>query len=74
MSLRQLDCRELNSPMPIVKLAMVMRTMEIGEELSVEATDAAFGEDLAAWARMSGNAILQFEDGDTKRAVIRRLK
>ena len=72
--MRQLDCRELNCPMPIVKLAMVMRTMEIGEELSVEATDAAFGEDLAAWARMSGNAILQFADGDTKRAVIRRLK
>jgi TusA-related sulfurtransferase len=60
--------------MPIVKLAMAMRTMEIGEELSVEATDAAFGEDLAAWARMSGNAILQFDDGDTMRAVIRRLK
>jgi tRNA 2-thiouridine synthesizing protein A len=74
MSMRQLDCRQLSCPMPIVHLAMAMKTMEIGEEVCVEATDAAFGEDLAAWARMSGNTIVDFDDGDPKRAIIRRLK
>lgn len=70
----QLDCRDLRCPMPIVKLAIAIRELEIGEQICVEANDAAFLPDVEAWSRMSGNEIVELIDGDVQRAVIRRCR
>ena len=66
-----LDCRELQCPMPIVRLAMAVRKLDAGAELWVEATDPAFELDVKAWAEMTGNELLAFEPGAVLRAHIK---
>ena len=67
-----LDCKGLACPMPLVALAKALKDMEAGETLMIEATDTAFGADLRAWARMTGNTLVEFEEGDVQKAVIRK--
>lgn len=68
---QELDCRNLQCPMPIVKLALAVRGMPAGSMLRIEATDPAFEADLRAWSVMTGNEIVGFEPGATQRARIR---
>ena len=68
---RILNCREMQCPMPIVKLSMAAKEMQAGEEIVVEATDPAFETDVRAWAKMTGHALESFEAGDVQRAKIR---
>lgn len=67
---RTLDCRQLQCPMPIVKLSLAVKGLASGEELVVTATDPAFGADLEAWASMTGHRIVAFDGGETMTARI----
>lgn len=69
---RQLDCANLNCPMPIVKISGEIRTMNTGDTLQITATDPAFKADLEAWVRKTGNELVSFKDGSLKVAVIRK--
>ncbi len=69
-----LDCRDLKCPMPIVRLAMAIRSAAVGDEVVVEATDPAFLADVRAWSRMTGHAIEREVDGAVKQAVIRKVQ
>ena len=66
---RQLNCRDLKCPMPIVQLAMAMRD---GDTVAIEATDPAFLVDVRAWSRMTGNPIASEVDAAIKHVVIRK--
>ena len=66
-----LDCRELQCPMPIVKLSLAVTDLEPGEEIVVEATDPAFEADVHAWSEMTGHVIERFDRGEVQRASIR---
>jgi tRNA 2-thiouridine synthesizing protein A len=67
-----LDCKQLNCPMPIVKISQAMKGMSAGETLEVEATDPAFEADLKAWTTQMGNELLEFSNGAVQRAVIKK--
>ena len=67
-----LDCRDLNCPMPIVKISRAMKSMPKGAHLVVEASDPAFRADLEAWIDRMGFSLLEFEDGAVKRALIKK--
>jgi tRNA 2-thiouridine synthesizing protein A len=67
-----LDCRELRCPLPIVKLSKAIKQMQPGQTLAVEASDPAFKSDLQAWLRTMGHELLEFADGATKKAIIRK--
>ena len=71
---QRLDCRNLKCPMPIVQLAMAIRTVAPGDEVAIEATDPAFLADVRAWSRMTGHAIAQEDDGVVKQVVIRKVQ
>jgi len=61
-----LDARGLLCPMPIVKTAKAMKELEPGQVLKVMATDRGSLADVPAWAKSTGNDLLeQQEDGDT---------
>lgn len=66
-----LDCRELQCPMPIVKLSLAVKGLTSGEELTVQATDPAFQADLDAWAEMTGHCVVAFDGGATMTARVR---
>jgi tRNA 2-thiouridine synthesizing protein A len=69
----QIDCRDLNCPMPIVRVSQKMKTMLDGQTLEVTATDPAFGADVRAWVNKMGHELLGLEQAPVQTAVIRKL-
>jgi tRNA 2-thiouridine synthesizing protein A len=69
----QLDARGLNCPMPIVKTAQAMKALASGQTVEVLATDPGSVKDFAAWARSTGNVLVeQSVGGDVYRFVMRK--
>jgi tRNA 2-thiouridine synthesizing protein A len=67
------DARGLSCPMPIVKTAQAIRTIDSGELIEVLATDPGSVKDFAAWSRTTGNELIeQTADGGVFRFVVRR--
>lgn len=70
---RTLDARGLACPMPIVKTAQLMRSMESGQTLEVLSTDPGSVKDFAAWSRTTGNPLLDSSsDAASYRFVLRK--
>ena len=59
-----LDCMGLYCPMPVLKIRQEMDKLAIGEILEVLADDPAAEEDLKAWAKRTGQKILEIEKTD----------
>jgi tRNA 2-thiouridine synthesizing protein A len=72
MADKSLDCKQLNCPMPIVKISQAMKEMSPGQTLEVEATDAAFQADLKAWVKQMGHELVEFSGGPVQRAIIKK--
>jgi tRNA 2-thiouridine synthesizing protein A len=60
--------------MPIVKTAGHMKTVPSGALVEILATDPGSVKDFAAWARSTGNPLVeQSQDGDVFRFIIRKV-
>jgi tRNA 2-thiouridine synthesizing protein A len=69
----QVDARGLSCPMPIVKTAQAVKGIVSGQTLEVLATDPGSQKDFAAWAKTTGNEIVeQSADGGVFRFVLRK--
>jgi len=55
---RELDARGLNCPLPILKTKKALSEMNSGEVLRVVATDPGSVRDFQAFARQTGNLLL----------------
>jgi tRNA 2-thiouridine synthesizing protein A len=67
----KVDARGLNCPMPIVKTAQAVKAMASGQTVEVLATDAGSVKDFAAWAKTTGNTIVeQTADGGVYRFLM----
>ena len=53
------DARGLSCPMPIVKTATAMRALASGKVVEVLATDPGSVKDFNAWARSTGNELIE---------------
>jgi len=70
---QRVDARGLSCPMPIVRTAQAIRTMASGDLLEVTATDPGSVKDFAAWARSTGNELVESgAEGGLFRFVLRR--
>lgn len=56
---RALDARGLNCPLPILKAKKALADMTSGQILQVICTDAGSVRDFQAFARQTGNELLQ---------------
>ena len=56
---RELDTRGLNCPLPILKAKKALSEMVSGELLRVESTDAGSVRDFQAFARQTGNDLIE---------------
>ena len=56
---RELDTRGLNCPLPILKAKKALAEMSSGDVLKVVATDPGSMRDFQAFARQTGNELLQ---------------
>lgn len=59
-----LDAKGLSCPMPIVKTKKAMNDLEVGQVLEIHSTDQGAKNDLAAWAKSSGNELLDHKEED----------
>ena len=59
-----LDLKGLACPMPVVKLSKAIKEVEVGQIIEATTTDRGSLTDFPAWAKTSGNEIVQTEEGD----------
>lgn len=59
---KELDTRGLNCPLPILKAKKALAEMRSGEILKVLATDPGSIRDFQAFARQTGNELLEQAD------------
>jgi len=70
-----LDCIGLYCPMPVIRTKEEMDKLDIGEILEVLADDSAAEEDLKAWAKRTGQKILEIErTNEGMRFLIQKIK
>ena len=58
---KELDTRGLNCPLPILKAKKALSDMQSGQVLRVVATDAGSVRDFQAFAKQTGNELLEQE-------------
>ena len=56
---KELDTRDLNCPLPILKAKKALAEMSSGDILKVVATDPGSMRDFQAFARQTGNELLE---------------
>jgi len=56
---KELDARGLNCPLPILKAKKALAEMQSGQTLRVVATDAGSLRDFQAFAKQTGNELLE---------------
>jgi len=70
---KERDARNLNCPLPILKAKKALADMNSGQILKVYATDPGSQRDFQAFARQTGNELVeQSSEGDTFIHLLRR--
>ncbi|MCK6414296.1 MAG: sulfurtransferase TusA family protein [Giesbergeria sp.] len=70
---KEIDTRGLNCPLPILKAKKALADMESGELLKVLATDAGSVRDFQAFAKQTGNELVEQQTvGEEYIHVLRR--
>ena len=69
-----MDLKGLPCPMPVVKISKGIKEVEVGQVVEVLTTDPGALVDFPAWARTSGNEIVEtLQDDGTIRIYVKRL-
>jgi tRNA 2-thiouridine synthesizing protein A len=62
---KELDARGLNCPLPILKAKKALAELQSGQVLKVVSTDAGSVRDFQAFAKQTGNELLEQQTRDT---------
>jgi TusA-related sulfurtransferase len=70
---KEIDTRGLNCPLPILRAKKALTGMQAGQVLKVVATDPGSVRDFQAFARQTGNELIdQQQDGEEIIHLLRR--
>ncbi len=58
MAEHTLDTRGLLCPMPVIKTQNAIRKLQVGDILTVQATDPGVLHDIPAWCRINGHKVI----------------
>ena len=61
---KELDTRGLNCPLPILRAKKALNDMQSGQVLKIVATDPGSVKDFQAFAKQTGNDLLQQAEAD----------
>ena len=61
---REVDARGLNCPLPILRTKKALNDMQSGQVLRILATDPSAVRDFQAFAKQTGNELLQHVEQD----------
>lgn len=71
----ELDLKGLLCPMPMVKVSQQISSVPVGGVIRAVATDAGAMADIPAWAKSTGNEVLQAEKvGSEYVFLVKRMK
>jgi len=68
------DASGLSCPLPIVRTAQAVKTASSGDLIEVIATDPGSVKDFQAWAKATGNELVEQTVADGKYRFVLRLK
>ena len=70
-----LDCSGMLYPVPVIKTSKAIKEMQVGQVLKMISTDPGAPPDMVAWARQTGNELLDsHQEGKNYIFYFRRLK
>ncbi|HMB20599.1 MAG TPA: sulfurtransferase TusA family protein [Spirochaetota bacterium] len=70
-----MDLKGLACPLPVVKVSQQIKKMDVGQVLVAETTDPGAHSDFPAWAKSSGNEILDtVKEGNVSKFYIKKVK
>jgi tRNA 2-thiouridine synthesizing protein A len=70
-----LDLKGLPCPMPVVKISQEIGSVKVGEVIEVHTTDPGSLSDFPAWAKTTGNEVLETKQGEgVIQIFVKRLK
>ena len=70
---KTMDLKGLPCPMPVVKISKGIKDVAVGQVVMCETSDPGALADFPAWAKTSGNEILQtVQEGNTVKFYIKR--
>lgn len=58
----EIDCKNLNCPLPVLKTKKAVENIQIGQILKVTTTDPASKNDMMAWAKRTENQMVKIEE------------
>ena len=58
---KELDCRGLSCPLPVLKTKNAINALSAGQVIRVITTDAGSQSDMPAWSKRTGNPIIKTE-------------
>ena len=61
---KKIDLSGLPCPMPVVKMSKAIKELEVGQVLEAKTTDPGALTDFPAWAKSSGQEIVETVEGD----------
>ena len=71
---KELDARGLNCPLPILRTKKTLAEMSSGQILRVLATDPGSVKDFEAFAKMTGNTLLEQSEANKEFCFLMRKK
>lgn len=71
---KELDARGLNCPLPILRTKKALTDMTSGQVLKILATDPGAVKDFQAFAKQTGNELLQHEEAESVHTFLMRKK
>jgi len=63
---KELDCSGMLCPVPVIKTSKAIKEMQVGQVLKMISTDPGAPPDMVAWARQTGNELLDSHQEDKK--------
>ncbi len=70
-----LDCSGMLCPVPVIKTSKAIKEIQVGQVLKMVSTDPGAPPDMVAWARQTGNELLDsHQEGKQYVFFFRRMK
>jgi tRNA 2-thiouridine synthesizing protein A len=72
---KELDCSGMLCPVPVIKTSKAIKEIQVGQVLKMISTDPGAPPDMVAWARQTGNELLDsHQEGKKYIFYFKRLK
>ena len=68
-----IDCQRLLCPMPVIRVQDRIAALDAGDQVTAVCTDPGVLQDIPAWCRINGHAVLSAEGSDGEYRVTVRV-